>query len=251
MADVTRGDVLWHNAPFIALLNGTVSRGDPVATDATGWVRADSNGPIGCMGFALADGVSGDFIPICRECIQQNTTDLTTNGLLFLSATAGRIADAVVGAVASVTQCLGRVVRGAGTEVMYMNADLEHVQAVFIAAEASLVTTAEFAAFFIADRHYRVIGARERHSVAGTNGSAVTAQVQKVTSGTAKASGVNVLSTTFDLKSTADTPVWLGPSTTAADIVLVPGDALTVLSSGTYTALIDTTIKVTLVPNWL
>ncbi|GEM_PF-6921453 len=251
MADITRGDVLQHSMPFMVLLNGTVSKGDPIGNNATGYVRSDSDPaqPISCMAFALQDGVSGDIIPAAKRCVQQTTTDLTTGGMLFLSATAGRIADAVVGATGDQTQPIGWVVKGATTELMYLNAELPYVVASATVALDTIVTAAQFATFFIADRNYRVYGAMERHSVAGTNGSAVTLTVVKMTSGTAKASGVNVLSTTFNLKSTADTPVWLGPSTTAADIVLLPGDALGLVSTGTLTAVVDTAVSVFLLPN--
>ena len=249
MADIVRGDVLHHGGPFIGLLNGTVTRGDPVGNNATGWVRADADAVISCQGFALADGVSGDFIPICKWCIQQTTTDLTTGGMLFLSATVGRIADAVVGALGTMSQLIGWVVRGAGTEMMYLNSEIAHVEATAEIAldSGTLLIVGQFINFFVADRNYRVVGAREVHSVAGTDGSAVTCTVEKIPSGTAKASGVNVLSTTFNLKSTANTPVWLGPSTTVADIRLVPGDRLGLLSSGTLTSLIDCCVTVELI----
>ena len=247
MANVTRGDVLYHSTPFYVALNGDVTRGDPIGQDGTNWVRADADAVISCMGFALASGASGDVIPACTECIQQTTTDLTVGNMLWLSATAGRIDDASVGAAATMTQVIGWVVRGATTETMYLCATIPHVEATGVAHEASLVASADFAAFFVADRQYRVLGARERHSVAGSDGGAVTLTVVKMTSGTAKASGVNILTTTFSLKSTADTPVWLGPSTTVADTRIVPGDALGMLSTGTLTAVIDTSVTVELV----
>ena len=251
MADITRGDVLQHSIPFLVLLNGTVSKGDPIGNNATGYVRADSDPaqPISCMAFALEDGVSGDIKPACKQCVQQTSSDLTTGGFLFLSATAGRIADAAVGATGDQTQPIGWVVKGAGTELMYLNAELPYVVATGVAQEATLIAAVNLKTFFIADRNYRVYGAMERHSVAGIDSGAVTLTVEKLISGTAKGSGVNVLSTTFNLKSTADTPVWLGPSATAADIVLIPGDALGLLSSGTLTSVVDTAVSVFLLPN--
>ena len=179
MADITRGDVLEHSIPFLVLLNGTVTKGDPIGNNGTGYVRADSDPaqPISCMAFALKGGASGDIIPACKQCIQQTTSDLTTGGFLFLSATVGRIADAVVGATGDQTQPIGWVVKGAGTELMYLNAELPYVVASATVALDSIVTAAQFATFFVADRNYRVYGAMERHSVAGTNGSAVTLTV--------------------------------------------------------------------------
>lgn len=250
MADIARGNVLeqGHGPVFRVLLNGTVTKGDPIGNDGTGYVMADSNGPVSCMAFALADGVSGDVIPATKQCVQQTTTDLTTGAPLFLSATAGRIADAVVGAVASVTQCLGWVVRGATTELMYLDATIPHVNIKADVWKPTLISAVELKNIFIADRHYQIVGAREVHTVAGTDGGAVTLTVEKVPSGTAKGSGVNMLSSTFNLKSTADTPVWLGPSATAADTKLVPGDRIDLVSSGTLTSVVDTHVSLVLVP---
>lgn len=248
MADITRGTILWAGAKFNVLLNGTVTKGDPIGNNGTGYVAADSDAAISCMAFALKDGVSGDVIPATRECIQQTTTDLTTGAPLFLSATAGRIADAVVGAVASVTQCLGWVVRGSVNEVMYLSAAIPHN---FVKADVwkpTLISTVELKNIFIADRNYQIIGARETHTVAGTDASAVTLTVEKVGTGVAKGSGVNMLSTTFNLKSTADTPVWLGPSATAADTKLAPGNRIDLVSSGTLTSVVDTHVTLVLVP---
>lgn len=247
MALVTRGDILYHGTPFYVVLNGDVSLGDPIGQDGTNWVRADADAVISCMGFALAAGVSGDVIPACLECVQQTSSDLTVGNMLWLATTAGRIDDASVGAAATMTQVIGWVVRGATTETMYLCATIPHVEATGVAHEATLVAAADFAAFFVADRQYRVLGARERHSVAGSDAGAVTLTVVKMTSGAAKAAGVNVLTTTLNLKSAADTPVWLGPSATVADTRLVPGDALGMLSTGTLTAVIDTSVTVQLV----
>ncbi len=249
MADVTRGDVLQHSIPFLVLLNGTVTKGDPIGNNGTGWVRSDSDPaqPISCMGFALEDGVSGDIKPACRECVQQTTTDLTTGGFLFQSATVGRIADAVVGAVASLTQCIGWVVKGAGTELMYLSATIPmHVVSALISHATPLVV-GDLRTIFVADRNYRIVGAREVHSVAGTGGAA-TLTVAKVATGVAQSTNVNMLSSTFNLAGTANTPVWLGPSTTAADIVMIPGDRIDLVGSGTLTSMTDTHVSVVLLP---
>ena len=240
--------MLWSSGKYKVLLNGDVSKGDPIGNNGTGYVRADSNGPISCMAFATKGGVSGETIVAARQCIQQTTTDLTTGAPLFLSATAGRIADAVVGAVASVTQCLGWVVRGADTETMFLDATIPHLTTKGDVWKPTLISTVELKCIFIADRHYQIIGARETHSVAGTDGGTVTLRVAKVATGVAQGTNVNMLSTTFNLKSTADTPVWLGPSTTPADTKLVPGDRIELVSSGTLTSVVDTHVTVTLIP---
>lgn len=58
---------------------------------------------------------------------------------------------------------------------------------------------------FIADRVYEVVGVMETHSATDAAG---TIQLQKLPSGTAiGGSGVDLVTTVFDLGSTADTPV--------------------------------------------
>lgn len=248
MAAVTRGDVLQNGPVFYGVLNGTVSKGDPIGTNGTNWVRADADAVISCQAFALADGESGDTIPMTQFCVQQTSYDLTVGNMLWLSTTPGRIDDADPGAATIVSQVLGWVVRGATTETMYLSATIPHIEASVHVSHATLITTSDLGNFFVAARQCRVIGAREVHDVAGSDGSAVTLTVEKLTSGTDKGSGVNVLSTTFNLKSTADTPVWVGPTTTVANARLVPGDRLGLLSSGTLTAIVDVGVTVLLVP---
>jgi hypothetical protein len=94
---------------------------------------------------------------------------------------------------------------------------------------------------FIADGPYEVIAAREVHETAGTDGSAVTLDIKKVTGTTAGTSGTTVLATTFDLKSTAKTVVTKnassGLTTTLANRKLDAGDRLFLDFTGTLTAL--------------
>lgn len=90
--------------------------------------------------------------------------------------------------------------------------------------------------FFVADRAYRVHGIRARVTVAGTDGSAVTAAVVKAASGTAIGSGTALHSGTVDLKGTANTNQTLTLSTTSSDLDLAAGDCLAVDFTGTLTA---------------
>lgn len=95
---------------------------------------------------------------------------------------------------------------------------------------------------FIADGPYEVIAAREVHETAGTDGSAVTLDIKKVTGTTAGASGTTVLASTFDLKSTAKTVVTKngtsGLTATLADRKLAAGDRLYLDFTGVLTALV-------------
>lgn len=76
----------------------------------------------------------------------------------------------------------------------------------------------------------------ERHAVAGSDGGAVTLMLKKVPSGTAKASGTDMLSAGLNLKATADTNVSGSLSATAADLLVADGDALGLVLTGTGTA---------------
>lgn len=89
--------------------------------------------------------------------------------------------------------------------------------------------------FYVAPRAMRVRRIIGRVSAAGTNGSAVTAVVRKVPSGTAITSGTALHSGTFDLKGTADTNQVLTLSTTSSVLDLAAGDALAVDFTGTLT----------------
>lgn len=90
--------------------------------------------------------------------------------------------------------------------------------------------------FFVADRSYTVKNVSVRVSAAGTDAGAVTLVVEKTPDGTAIGSGTNLSSDTANLKGTANTKVDLTLSTTASDLNLAVGDALSVNFTGTMTA---------------
>jgi len=95
--------------------------------------------------------------------------------------------------------------------------------------------TALDAAFFVADRPYKVVAITARPLVVGSDGSAVTAEIRKVPSGTATASGTVLHSGTYDLKGTINTNQSLTLVTTSA-VRLAAGDALAFDVTGTTTA---------------
>jgi hypothetical protein len=82
----------------------------------------------------------------------------------------------------------------------------------------------------------------ETHSTAGTDGSAVSLDIKKATGTTAPASGTTMLASTFNLKSTANTPVTKngasGLTATLADRKLATGDRVCFDFTGTLTALV-------------
>lgn len=103
------------------------------------------------------------------------------------------------------------------------------------------------APFFIADRPYYLISITERHETAATNGD--TVMLKKVPSGTAPASGTDMLSTGILLNGTANTNLAGSLSTTAGVRSLAAGDALSMVTTGTLAALKGVTISVVLRAN--
>ena len=89
---------------------------------------------------------------------------------------------------------------------------------------------------------YEVMEVIECHTVAGTNGSDVTALITKMASGVALGSGTTITASTFNLKSTADVPVSKsaangGLSSDPNVRRLRSGERLAVNFTGTMTAL--------------
>ena len=99
---------------------------------------------------------------------------------------------------------------------------------------------------FVATRAYRVKTITGRVEVAGTNGSAVTAVIGKVASGTAVASQTALHTGTFDLKGTAATNQVLTPEA-AANLSIAAGNAIGIVFTGVLTAATGV-ITVNLVP---
>lgn len=86
--------ILNHSESFTGLLNGTVTKGDLVAHNGTGFVRADADDmTLYAVGMAKNDGVSGDTIAIASGVILAKDVDApyTAKAQLYLSGTAGAI----------------------------------------------------------------------------------------------------------------------------------------------------------------
>ena len=91
---------------------------------------------------------------------------------------------------------------------------------------------------FYADTHYEVVGVFVVPAVAGSDGSAVTADIMKASGTTAVASGATVLSAadSFNLKGTAHTLQSGTLSATLSARQLTTGDRLGINFTGTMTA---------------
>lgn len=103
-------------------------------------------------------------------------------------------------------------------------------------------TAANFGPMFTAPFPCVLVAVKERHAVAGSDGAAVTLDVEKIPSATAKGSGTTMLNATLSLKATADT-VQSGVLTpTLANRELAINDSIGIKTSGTLTALKDVTV---------
>lgn len=119
---------------------------------------------------------------------------------------------------------------------------------------ASAATAANYTTpFFIAHREYIVVEVRERHETAGSDVGAVTVMLKKVPSGTAPASGTDLLTAGISLKATANTNQnSIGTGSTITLVTsnstrrLVKGDALSLVTTGTLTAVAGVTVQVIL-----
>ena len=95
---------------------------------------------------------------------------------------------------------------------------------------------ASYDAFFIVDNPIEIVSIEECHRTAGTDAGDVTLDVRKLSSGDARDGGVSVLSSVFNLKSTAKVPVRVLRTVTAANAILSRGDRLAINPTGTLTS---------------
>lgn len=116
----------------------------------------------------------------------------------------------------------------------------------FLPVTINYVATTPDCTFFVADRAYVVKAIRGRVDVAGTGG-ACTAQIRKTATATAPASGTVLHSGSYNLVGTANANQQLTLSTTASDLLLAVGDALSYDLTGTATSAVGS-ITVTLAP---
>ena len=116
----------------------------------------------------------------------------------------------------------------------------------FIPVTINYVATTPDCTFFVADRAYVVKAIRGRVDVAGTGG-ACTAVIRKTPSATAPASGTVLHSGSYNLVGTANANQALTLSTTASDLLLAVGDALSYDLTGTATSAVGS-ITVHLAP---
>ena len=109
---------------------------------------------------------------------------------------------------------------------------------------ATAQTSSNYGIMFIARHPIEILRITETHSTAGSDAGAVTLDVKKAGSGVAIASGITLLTSTFNLKSTANTPVIKEGVNLSANRVLKEGDRIGLVASGTLTGLTDVQITI-------
>jgi len=99
-------------------------------------------------------------------------------------------------------------------------------------------TAANYGIIFIATHPCTVMMVAESHTVAGSDAGAVTLNIEKLTTGQALDAGAEIITTSFNLKSTANTPVIKQGynELTNANRSLKQGDRLALKDAGTLTA---------------
>lgn len=250
MADLTIKEA--YNVTTVSLDASatTFLTGDLLAGNGSGvWVKADADTAARqdcqwiCLQSVSTGGSTTYTMPVAKRVVVEDTdAPYTAGALQFLSATPGlHTGTRPTIAAGTVQRVVGKAV---STTIAILNVDVIHYSHTFsFGANAQCVDTV----LMVAERPLRVLEARESHITAGSDGGAVTLTVAKAASGTAITSGTNVLTTTFNMKSTASTPVAVGATTTAADARLATGDQLGADFGGTVTALVGVGLTVTLI----
>lgn len=229
--------VYWAGQQIPLILTDTCIAGDAIGLNSSGnWVRADADvaAPIRAEFFALQRGnVSGDEIKVAKQVVLYDKDAPYVKGALqFLSGTAGKHTETNPIAAGDLVQCLGKAL---STEYVHLDAELPHLTVPFSLVSTLPATAANYGNIFVADRNWRIIGAREAHTVAGSDAGAVTLTLEKLTDTQALDAGVTMLAGTFNLKATADTEQAVGPTATVANARLKPGDRVALKDAGVLT----------------
>lgn len=231
-------------------LTDTCIPGDGIGFDGTNWVRSDADAtqPIRVEYFALERcGTSGNTINVARKIVLYDQDAPYTKGAFqFASGTAGKHTETNPVAAGTDVQVVGRALT---TDTVMLDAAIPHISVKANVASTAAATAANFGYAYVADKSVRLIAASEVHRTAGSDGGAVTLDIEKCASGTSQDSGVSMLASTFNLKGTAATPQVAAPTATAANARLKPGDSVALKDSGTLTALADVAVNLLLVPD--
>lgn len=111
-------------------------------------------------------------------------------------------------------------------------------------------TATNYGVFWIAPAGCTVVGFQEVHQTKGTDGSAVTLQLEKLTSTEAPGAGVDLLDTALSLKANINTVQTADMARTYTnskpDVGMLAGDRLCLKDAGTLTAVANVTVLATI-----
>ncbi|GEM_PF-2779241 len=218
-------------------LTDTCIPGDAIGLNSSGnWALADANSspPIRAEFFALHRGnTSGDPLKVAKRIVIYNPATYTKGALQFLSGTAGKHTEANPVAAGVLVQCLGKAY---SIDYVSLDSNLAHLTVPFALVSTLAATAANYGNIFVSDRNWRLIAAREAHTVLGADAGAVTLTLEKLTNAQALDAGVTMLASAFNLKAAIDTEQAVGPSATVADARLKPGDRVALKDAGVLTA---------------
>lgn len=105
-------------------------------------------------------------------------------------------------------------------------------------------TATNYGVFWIAPVNCFVSAVKEVHQTAGTDGSAVTLNIEKLTGTTAPDSGVTILATALSLKATINSVQTGVLTNTTANRALLAGDRLCMKDAGTLTTVANVTVLI-------
>ena len=109
-------------------------------------------------------------------------------------------------------------------------------------------TSINYGIFFVnpLDRAFRVFAISEVHGTAGTDGSAVTLQIERLQGTESLGNGDDLLSSTINLKGTANTVQHGSLVTNGQLLILEKGDRLALKQTGTATSVADVAVTIIL-----
>lgn len=107
-------------------------------------------------------------------------------------------------------------------------------------------TATNYGVIFIAPAPCVVLGVSEAHGTAGTDGGAVTLSIEKLISGVALNSGVDLIPTPFSLKATINVVQNATLTTIPGSLQLATGDRLALKDTGTLTTVADVCVIIEL-----
>ncbi len=130
--------------------------------------------------------------------------------------------------------------------IQYLNVQNKLIYVPHTIIGTAAATATNYGVFYIVPIACTIISVQEVHQTAGTNGSAVTVGIEKLSGTEALGSGDSVLASELSLKATINSVQTGTLSSTLANRSLVAGDRLALEDTGVLTDVAGVTVKVEL-----